>query len=107
MDDPVPAKNYQTSIQPQVDISQSLYSTSVVQNNSNEGPSINFLDAPVAGHKNIVVPYVPVISETDSSREGKYSNLSVKAAFQRESEKVCLQLLFNNQSSITMDVHMF
>ena len=71
-------------MQPQVEIPQSVYSTSVVQNPVNEGASINFLDVAAPAHKNIVVPYVPVILETDSSREGKYSNLGVKAAFQKE-----------------------
>lgn len=81
--DPVPQKPYQTSINPQMEIPQSVYSTSVVPNN--EGTSINFLEPQVAqpAYKNIVVPYVPVINESDQSREGKYSNLGVKAAFQR------------------------
>lgn len=79
--EPSPSKMYQTSVEPQQEVPQSIYSTSVVQN-SGEGSSFNFLDA-AAGSKNIVVPYVPVISESDASRENKYTGLGVKAAFQR------------------------
>ena len=38
---------------------------------------------PPKTHKNITVPYVPVLSEEDYSREGKYTGLAIKAAFQR------------------------
>ena len=60
--DPAPSKSYQTSVNQQMEIPQSLYSTSVVQNNNNEGTSINFLSAPVANFKNIVVVYSQVIT---------------------------------------------
>ena len=43
------------------------YSTSIIGENPNQGPSLfNFNEGSAA--KNIVVPYVVVISETDSSR---------------------------------------
>lgn len=78
------------------------------QNSPNQGSSFNFLDisAPAPASKNIVVPYVPVITDTDLSREEKYSGLTLKAAFQREGDKVYLQALFSNQSQIVMKVFM-
>jgi hypothetical protein len=53
-----------------------------------------------------VVPYVSVITEEDSSREGKYSGLGVNAAFQKEGEKTCLQLQFTNRSLIAFGVRL-
>lgn len=65
---------------------------------------MNFFEGNASSHKNIVVPFVPVIGEDDTSREGKYRGMSMKAAFQREGEKVLLQLQFNNRSSTVFSV---
>ena len=72
-----------------------------------QGSSFNFMEASSPSavfNKNIVVPYVPVITEEDQSREGKYSGLSLKGAFQREGDNVFLQLLFSNNSNLVMQV---
>jgi hypothetical protein len=103
--DPSPPKSFNTSVPAMVESTEiSGFSTSVNQSSPSQGSSFNFMDIPATNSKNIIVPYVPVIAETDSSRENKYSGLGVKAAFQREGEKVYLQALFSNQSQIVMNV---
>lgn len=65
--EPAPQR-FQTSVSPQTEQPQSsVFSTSINQNNLNEGSYVNFIQGAPA-FKNIVVPYVPVIDESDSSR---------------------------------------
>lgn len=77
----------------------------MVENASNQGSSIFDFIGSAKNTKNIVIPFVEVISEGDFTRESKYAGLSVKAAFQREGEDIYLQLLFSNANpQITMTV---
>lgn len=61
---------------------ESAYATTIQNNPSDQGSNFFFGEAEKS-YKNIVIPYVVVISEAETSREGKYSGLNVQAAFQR------------------------
>lgn len=91
---------------PSVLAGESAYSTTIQNNPSDQGSNI-FFGEPKAAHKNIVIPYVVVISEGDTTREGKYSGLNLKAAFQREGENIVLQLSFTNSSQAVLNVAMW
>lgn len=98
-------KPYQTSANNSVSYSETSYATSILGNQGSQGSSVfNFIEPKT--FKNIVIPYVEVISEEEFSRERKYTGLSVKAAFQREADKVYLQLQFTNTAQIALNVYL-
>ena len=55
-------------------------------------------------YHNIVIPVVEVLSGTDSSREGKYTGLTIKAAFEREGPNVYLVLDLKNHFGVVLTV---
>lgn len=55
-------------------------------------------------YHNIVIPVVEVLSGTDSSREGKYTGLIIRAAFEREGPNVYLVLDLENHSGVVLTV---
>lgn len=57
--------------------------------------------------ENIQVPLVQTLSESDQSLNGKATGLSVKAAFQRVKDKMFLDLLFENKSSVVYSVQTY
>jgi hypothetical protein len=98
-------RSYQTSVSPSNPKGDNAYATTVMDNSSNQGSNIFDFIGTAKNTKNIVIPFVEVISEGDFTRENKYNGLSVKAAFQREGEDIHLQLLFSNANTlITMTV---
>lgn len=55
-------------------------------------------------YNNIVIPVVEVLSGADTSREGKYTGLTIRAAFEREGPNVFLVLDLENQSGVVLTV---
>lgn len=71
-------RSYQTSVGQVGPTLQTQFSTSMQPISS-----FNFFDGPQASFKNIVTPFVEVLSESKTSREGKYNGVCIKGAFQR------------------------
>lgn len=104
--DPVfnPTKAYQTSVhQGQTSFSPTNFSTTAQVPSSSP---FNFFEPPAPAFKNIVIPFIEVMSETQSSQGGKYNGLSIRGAFQREGEKMFLHLVFNNCSNTHLSVNL-
>lgn len=54
--------------------------------------------------QNIVIPVVEVLSGSDTSREGKYMGLTIRAAFEREGPNVYLVMDLENNSGVVLTV---
>lgn len=73
-------KKYQTSYNQEPQNSSSLnFSTSY---NQPEAPINFFQPQQQVLVRNIVIPYVEIIKDSETTREGKYTGLTVKGAFQ-------------------------
>jgi hypothetical protein len=54
-----------------------------------------------------VIPFVEVVDINTTSRDEKYSGLSIKAAFQRSGSSMFLSMILENKSNINLEVHTF
>lgn len=57
-------------------------------------------------YQNIVIPVVEVLSAGETSREGKYTGLTIRAAFEREGPNVYIVLDLENNTGVILTVNL-
>lgn len=57
-------------------------------------------------YQNIVIPVVEVLSAGETSREGKYTGLTIRAAFEREGPNVYIVLDLENNTGVVLTVNL-
>lgn len=57
-------------------------------------------------YQNIVIPVVEVLSAGETSREGKYTGLTIRAAFEREGSNVYIVLDLENNTGVVLKVNL-